>query len=70
MAAVDEATVMKMHSKVRWGNVEEVETLLAIAGTKDCQVRARLPHVSRMSLRAHHVLPVGMTSCSRPTAMP
>ena len=48
MAAVDEATIMKMHSKVRWGNVEEVEQLLAIAGTKDCQVQQRT-HVSRSS---------------------
>jgi hypothetical protein len=35
---VDEATTMKMHSKVRWGNTEEVEGLLKIAGTADCQV--------------------------------
>ena len=35
---VDEATTMKMHSKVRWGNVAEVEGLLKIEGTADCQV--------------------------------
>ena len=35
---VDEATTMKMHSKVRWGNVEEVEALLKIEGTAGCEV--------------------------------
>ena len=36
----DEATTMKMHSKVRWGNTDEVEGLLKIKGTADCQVRS------------------------------
>jgi len=39
----DEATTMKMHSKVRWGAVEEVQELLKTAGTADCQVRQPEP---------------------------
>ena len=41
---VDEATTLKMHSKVRWGNAEEVAALLKIAGTADCLVRGALRH--------------------------
>ena len=39
---VDEATTLKMHSKVRWGNTDEVVALLKIPGTADCQVRGAL----------------------------
>ena len=35
----DEANGMKLHSKVRWGNLEEVKELLKISGAVNFQVR-------------------------------
>ena len=56
--AVDEATTMKMHSKVRWGNVEEVEALLKIDGAANCQVRT--------PRRARRALTRGRSPCHSP----
>eukprot|EP01045_Picozoa_sp_COSAG04_P031371 COSAG04_NODE_5781_length_1494_cov_4.030824_2_plen_51_part_00 len=48
----DEATTMKMHSKVRWGAVEEVQELLKTAGTADYQVRQPEPEPAPRQCRS------------------
>jgi hypothetical protein len=47
-----DATTMKMHSKVRWGNVDEVATLLKTKGTAECQVSRRTASKIHSALHA------------------